>query len=252
MAPRSSLGRLRKRISRRLLDNSIVHRFLSALIGYYAKFVFITSRWTYVGYEEGRKKYLEPGRRIVVLLWHNRVALMPLGWKYPDYPLTVLISDHRDGRLASGVLRQAGVGCIRVPTSARGDRTHEQHMAVRASTVREILRHVGEGRTISVVGDGPSGPRFRLKHSAIDLARICDAEIVLGTYAVKRRIVLRSWDRLLIPLPFNRGVFRASTWSYDPRALNADEVAALRRRIEEDLRAFTDETDAMLGHSPIE
>ena len=62
----------------------------------------------------------------------------------------------------------------------------------------------------------------------------------------------RNWDRLIVPLPFNRGIFRVSTWSYDPRGLDPQGFEALRVKIEADLRAFTDETDAMLDLAPIE
>ena len=205
-----------------------------------------------MGSDEGRIAFLEAGRRIHVLLWHNRVALMPFGWKFRDYPLTVLISDHRDGRLIARALDAAGVDHIRVPASALGPRTRFGHTMVKASTAREIRRESASGKTISVVGDGPTGPRFVLKPFVIDLARLCDAEIVLVTYAVKRRFIARSWDHLIVPLPFNRGIFRASTWSYDPRKLDADGREKLRVRIERDLRDFTDETDAMMGHMPID
>ena len=242
----------RSRFVMRLLQTAPAHRVASWLISRYAKFVVRTSRWTYMGLDEGRAAFLESGRRAHVLFWHNRVALMPFGWKFDDHPLTVLISDHRDGRLVSQVLDAAGVDHIRVPASAFGPRTRSGHMSLKLSTALEIRRQSAEGKTISVVGDGPTGPRFVLKPFVIDLARLCDAKIVLVSYAVKRRFVVRSWDRLIIPLPFNRGIFRASTRSYDSRNLNADGREKLRVRIERDLRDFTNETDAMMGHAPID
>ncbi len=251
IAPRRNRS-VGSRFVKRVMQTAAAHRLASWLIAQYARFVVRTSRWTFIGSDEGRIAFLEAGRRVHVLLWHDRVVLMPFGWKFRDYPLTVLISDHRDGRMMSSVLDAAGVGQIRVPASALGARTRFGHVLLKASTARQIRRESASGKTISVIGDGPTGPRHVLKPFVIELARLCDAEIVLVTYAVKRRIVARSWDRLIIPLPFNRGIFRASTWSYDSRNLDAEAREALRAKIESDLRDFTDETDAMLGHQPID
>ncbi len=235
-----------------ILRTEIAHTMVSWLICQYARFVVATSCWTYMGVEENRSAILEAGRPVHVVLWHNRVLLMPLGWKFKDFQLTVLISDHRDGRLVVRLIDKAGVDHIRVPTSAIAERSRFGHTMVKAATARAIRAESASGKTISVIGDGPTGPRFHLKPFIIDLARLCDAQIVLVTYAVKRRVIARSWDRLIMPLPFNRGIFRASTVSYDPRGLNAEEREALRLDIEKDLRVFTDETDAMMGHAPIE
>ena len=241
-----------KHLIKEMIQNEFGHRIASSLIGLCAKFVYRTSRWSCPGRNELEQNFLQNGRRVIALMWHNRVALMPFGWSYRNHQLTALISDHRDGRLTTSILDAAGVHHIRVPATTSTHSTPQRQTRLKASTVREILKQVEMGRTISFVGDGPTGPRFVLKPSVIDLARLCKAEIVLVTYSVKRRQIAGSWDRLIIPLPFNRGIFRVSTWSYDPRGLNAKECEVMRAKIQADLRAFTDETDAMLGHAPIE
>jgi hypothetical protein len=240
------------RLVKALTRASAAHRVLSWLISRYARFVIATSRWTYIGIDTNLDAFLRAGRRAHVLLWHNRILLMPFAWRFPDFELTVLISDHRDGRLVARVLDAAGVNHMRVPASALGERNAFGHTALKAATAREIRRLSASGQTISVIGDGPTGPRFVLKPFVIDLARLCEVEIVLVTYAVRRRLVAKSWDRLVVPLPFNEGIFRAATFSYDPRGLDAGGREALRQRIETDLRAFTDETDRMMGHAPID
>ena len=240
-----------KHLTKQVIRSELGHSLASRLIGLCAQLVYRTTRWTRLGGQEFEERFLQNGRRVIVLMWHNRVVLLPFAWRFRNHQLTVLISDHRDGRLTSSILDAAGVDHIRVPATASVHSTPQLQTQLKTSTVREILRHVKMGRTISFVGDGPTGPRFVLKPSVIDLARLCKAEIVLVTYSVKRRKVARSWDRLIAPLPFNRGIFRVGTWSYDPNGLDAEGCEALRSKIEADLQAFTDETDAMLGHAPI-
>jgi len=67
--------------------------------------------------------------------------------------------------------------------------------------------------------------------------------------SVGRRIVLKTWDKLIIPLPFSRG---AMIWG-DPIAVprDADEtqMADLRRRLEDEVNRVSAEADAMAGHA---
>lgn len=238
------------RLLSRVMRNPAVHRVLGWSIAQYMRFVFHTTRWSHERIPDA-VEHLRAGRRVVIVLWHNRVAMMPFGWRWPEHPLTALISDHRDGRLLAEALSAAGVGHIRVPANQMGMRDNAEDLMLKLDTARSIRAAMNAGSTIGVVGDGPRGPRFRLKPAVLLLARMTNAEITLVTYSVRRRIVASSWDRLIIPLPFNRGTLRWSERFYDPRACDADRLDAMREEIERELTALTDDADRTMGHAPI-
>ena len=164
-----------RRLTKQVMQSGFGHHVTSVLIGLCARIVVATTRWTTLGVAELEQNYLRAVRRVIVVMWHNRVVLMPFAWTFRDHQLTVLISDHRDRRLTGKILQAASVDCIRVPATAGVHSTPQHQNMLKTSTVREILRHVRKGRTISVVGDGPTGPRFHLKPSAIELVRLCKA-----------------------------------------------------------------------------
>ena len=55
-----------------------------------------------------------------------------------------------------------------------------------------------------IAPDGSTGPPKEFKPGAIMLARLSGSAVVPLSYAASRGIHLRTWDRLLLPLPFAR------------------------------------------------
>ena len=80
------------------------------------------------------------------------------------------------------------------------------------------------------------------------MARLSGAPVVPIAYATSRRILLNSWDRFLLPLPFSRGVFVWGQPIWVPRGSDAAEPETLRQAIEDGLNEVSDEADRMTGH----
>ena len=55
-----------------------------------------------------------------------------------------------------------------------------------------------------IAPDGSTGPPHEFKPGAIMLARLSKSPVIPLSFACTLGIHLRSWDRLLIPLPFSR------------------------------------------------
>ena len=64
------------------------------------------------------------------------------------------------------------------------------------------------------------------------------------SWSVRRRVLLGSWDRLLVPLPVNRGVYLFG------EALPVSDEDALPR-LKEALDSLTDRADRLCGHEPL-
>lgn len=217
-----------------------VERAIGRLGALYIALVFRTSRWTYIGFEE-RERLAQGGERFLIALWHNRLAMMPYGYDRRRWRLTVLTSAHRDGRLVRGQFERFGIGSIGVRS---GDA--DLHAA------RDISRAIAAGSFIGVTPDGPRGPRMRMKPTIVPLARLCGGRVTLMAYSVKRRIVWGSWDRFIIPLPFNEGVFIWSAGLTLPGKLAREERQAWCDKLERALTHLTDEADVRMGHPAIE
>jgi hypothetical protein len=234
-------------IRRRITRNEHVQSLANWLIAQYLKFAYFTTSWTFDSWPQSRATIMA-GEPLFVFLWHNRIAAMPLIWKQHPWResggqkvLTIVVSDHRDGRMVSATMDRFKVE--HVPVSSK-----EKQL----TAAKNVLRAIRAGRTIGMTPDGPRGPRMRMKTPAITLARLAGARIALIAYSVKRRVVLGSWDRFILPLPFNTGVILWEEGFDVPKDLDDAGADKLAAKIETALTALTNKADSMMGHEPIE
>lgn len=212
---------------------------VASLAALYIRLVWATSRWEVRGGERAAALHAE-GRAFIVCFWHGRMLMLPCGWAR-GRPVSILISPHRDGRLIAETIRRFGVGTVTGSSSKGG-----------ARAFREMRALLAQGTCIGITPDGPRGPRMRAAAGVAELARVTGAPVLPATYAVRRRRVLRSWDRFILPWPFNRGVFIWDSPIHVPREATAEEVEATRARIEARLNAITAEADRIFGHAATE
>ncbi|MBX3027494.1 lysophospholipid acyltransferase family protein [bacterium] len=190
-------------------------------------------RIEYVGDAALRARW-RGGERVVLAFWHNRLLMLPV--VAAGQPTCILVSQHRDGDLGTGLLESWGVRTVR-GSATRG-------------AVGGFLRLVGAyraGDNLAVIPDGPRGPRYVAKPGVIHLARVVQAPIFPVAYAATRARHLRSWDRLVIPLPLTRVVIAVGTPLAVPAEASAAEMEALREELERRLRELTAGVEAMVG-----
>ncbi len=224
--------------AKRILARAWAQEAAARLAACYMRLVWRTSRWDTRGGEAAEALHAA-GRAFIVCFWHGRMLMMPFGWKR-GREISILVSAHRDGRLIARTIARFGVGTV-TGSSHRGG----------AAAFRAMRKALAAGRCIGITPDGPRGPRMRAAMGIAELARRAGAPVLPASYAVRRRRVLGSWDRFILPWPFNRGVF---VWGA-PIAVapDADDraVEAARLRIEDSLNALSSEADAHFGHPPI-
>ncbi|MDQ6975863.1 MAG: lysophospholipid acyltransferase family protein [Mariprofundaceae bacterium] len=150
-----------------------------------------TVRWKFVGnvYQPGQQQ------RFMLSMWHSRTLMMPLGFK--EWNGRMLISEHRDGAYIADAVALLGIIAVRGSSTRGGARAALQmlHTAQR------------ENRDLGVTPDGPKGPAEVLKPGLVRLAMKAAYPVLPVSYASKRHLRVRSWDRFYIPLPFTDGVF---------------------------------------------
>lgn len=172
----------------------------------------------------------------IMAVWHNRVLMMPV--PYAGRGLCIMNSRSRDGEIATRALARWGIRSVRGSASRGG-----------ASGFLQLVRAFREGYDLAVVPDGPRGPRYVAKVGVIHLARVTGAPVFPVSYAATRRRQLRSWDRLVIPLPFARVAFVVGPPLHVPPGTTDAEAEALRAELERRLNAATREAEALVGHA---
>ena len=183
------------------LSRSRAARFvLPRLLGWYLYWTLRANRWTFDGAEHFAPH--AQGASAVFGFWHEYLPLLPVlaflrprapGWR--PLPVYTLVSRHRDGRTIGAVVRRFGIEPV-LGSSSRGG----------ASGLRQLLRLLPAGALIGITPDGPRGPRRQAAPGIAQLAALAGVPVLPCAARTSRRIVLRSWDRMSIPLPFGRGV----------------------------------------------
>lgn len=191
------------------------------------RFIYATIRWEIVAPADDAN-----GQRVIYAFWHGRMLMLPPYYKaLKRRPLYILISQHGDGRLIAFAIKLLGIKSVAGSSSRRG-----------VAAMLEMMRRLEDGGSIGITPDGPKGPRHICKKGIVALAQQAQVPIRPITYSVQERWVIPSWDRMIVPRPFSRGVVVVGDLvSID---MGEDEDSA-RLRIEEALNAITARAD---GH----
>lgn len=192
----------------------------------YLGFALRTTRWTF-RIDPQSYPYLtsQDGRTAVVAFWHEALPLTPALWWWaepqnPALSLRVLISRNRDGRLIADVVAPWRIWSIAGSTDAKGK---SKGGAAAMRRMRASLQH---GCLVAITPDGPRGPRRQTQAGAVALAQFA-GKPVIPLAASCSAIRLKSWDRMLFPLPFGRGVFAsgAPLWLKHLKKGQTDDLA---------------------------
>ncbi|WP_337875983.1 lysophospholipid acyltransferase family protein, partial [Elioraea sp.] len=208
---------------KRLLRHPRALALGAAAIAAWLRLVHRTTRWRIEGREHLRAIW-ESGVPAIGAFWHDQLPLMVFTWTHraPGEPgpgpmrCAVLVSRHRDGRMIGDVVARLGVEVVHGSSSRGG-----------VEAFRELRRLLAEGHSVAITPDGPRGPRRVAQPGVARLAALTGARVLPLGVAVSRRIVLNTWDRMAMPLPFGRGgVAYGAPVAVAP---DEDEDAALAR-----------------------
>jgi lysophospholipid acyltransferase (LPLAT)-like uncharacterized protein len=185
-------------LRKKLLKKNYVQKIFSFLIALYLLLVRYTCRWTYKG-QEHILPYWQSKHPIIVVFWHNRMAMAPFAWRSKN-PFFMLISQHSDGLIIAQVVRHFGIQCI------AGSSSHGNGF----KGLRGILRCLKKGHCVGITPDGPRGPCQVVKEGIFMASYLSQCPVIALSFATTRHRRLSSWDRFFVPLPFGRGMF---AWS---------------------------------------
>lgn len=208
---------------------------LGIMAGIYFGLVIRSMRWQRLE-GAGFSDYWPRHKPVILVHWHNRLLGFPakFGWRYrPHY----LISSSRDGNIAllSGVIN--GIHYINGSTDKGG-----------AKALLGLRRLLKKDQMICITPDGPRGPARMATNAAIILAASSGAPIVPFSWSSSRHHRQKSWDRLMVPTWFSRGVYAFGEPIYIHSPLDEAAANAARLNMEDAINAVTAATDLYFDH----
>lgn len=177
----------------------LIRAMLIAKLGKWVMALLIkTCRIHFEGIENFIK--LAEAERCILMLWHNRLAIVPhvLSHYTPELTYAAVVSSSRDGEILSAIIH-----------SCHNGRTIKVSHQARFQALREIIRHVQEQKQIVIfTPDGPRGPRYEMKPGIAVAALETQAYVVPMDWEATHFWELKTWDRLRLPKPFTTITFR--------------------------------------------
>ncbi len=222
----------------RLIRRPAVQEALTRIAAAYIRLVWRTGRWS-VRNPSAITDLIDRGQPFIACFWHGRMLMMPNLWP-GTATMNVLISRHRDGLFISRTMEHLGLGTIAGSSSKGG-----------AGALMAMVRVLRRGEYVGITPDGPRGPRMRVAPGAAAAARLSGAYLLPMCYSARWRIVSGSWDRMVIPLPFTRGIIAVGTPIIVPESADTVETERFRLRLESEMIALTRSLDETIGVAPI-
>ena len=231
---------MKKERWKNILESPLIEKIIGTIAYAYLKFVGMTTRWEVSGVKETYEA-LEKYGSMVVIGWHGRTLEMPYFWN-KSRKLNALVSPHRDGRLIVEILRRFGIGNI--------DGSSNQNSSTAAIN---LMKNLQQGNSIAIIPDGPRGPSMTLGMSPIFYAWKSGKPIMGITYSIAgSKVIKKSWDDMLVPFPFHRGIYVITKPLIIPKDATPEELEKYRLQLETELNNITYEIDKKLGIPEVE
>lgn len=167
--------------------------------------------------------------RGVYALWHDEVFFV--AYAFRRWHGHTLASHGDFGEVITRMLRLCNFHVFRGGSSSGKSRRSER---VLSDMIDHMNAHPGVIYGITV--DGSKGPVYRMKSGAARISVACEAPIVVEKTWCRRYFRLPTWDRTIIPLPFNRIVHVYAGPHLPPRDVHdPDSFERFRQGIENEL-----------------
>lgn len=207
--------------------------FLARVAAAFIRLAMVTSRWTVEG-PEHPGAFWKTGQPFLICSWHEHLLLA--GHPCVQRPLVILASAHRDGQIIAAFLRRFGMDMVYGSTGRKG-----------SQALRALLRCLRAGTPVAIATDGPRGPRHKVQPGIVGLARLTGLPVVPFAWSARHVWRLGTWDKMMIPRPFTRGVVAWGAPLWPGAGLSDDTMAA---RLEEAMMALMHSADYTAGAPP--
>jgi len=231
-------------VFKRLLRRPRVQSALGWLVAQYMRLIKVTTRWE-IRHSDRVEDIIAQREGVIALTWHSRFLMLTSAWA-PNFQMPyVMISRSRDGAVVAATCKALRLQTLRGSAGKSGRTKGGDAAAAGAVTA------VRSGGCVVITPDGPRGPRQRLGHGPLRLARATGAPIMPCTFSVARRKQFDSWDKFVLPKPFGKGLILWGTPVRISKHTSDEDLEAVRLSIETEMNALLAEADIELGHAAV-
>jgi len=222
-------------LRRRIEKSPLLARCIATVVGWYLRICIKTGSWSIEGLD-ALKADMAKGP-VLCVLWHGRLMMIAPHWPRAAGSLSCLHDTATVGR-AAGAL-QAYFGLDPMEMSARRGNV---------ATSRAVMKRARAGVSIGITADGPTGPGYLVKDAPLEWVRMLQCPVYGYAFAAKRKKTLGTWDKMVLPLPFSKGVAVFAPIDVTmPRKADAAQTEAARAQLQAGLQAVTAQADAMIS-----
>ena len=183
--------------------------------------------------EKGRRhlnKLLEKKGRFIYVLWHGRMTT-PI-YIHRKEGVCPMISLHADGEMIAQTMNRLGFQPVR-GSSTRGGK----------KAFYEMVSKLRNGTVGAMIPDGPNGPRHKLKPGTLYIAQQADAYLLPVTFSANKKIVFKSWDKFMLPLPFSKNVVLYGKPVRIPQDISPRELVKIKNKFEQQMITLEQQAD---------
>ena len=168
----------------------------------------------------------DPNAKSIIALWHEHLLLPAVRFGGTDK--AALVSEHTDGQLLSGLLRNRGMEIILGSTNRNG-----------VQALRKMMDPETTWQHLVVTPDGPRGPRRIVQPGIVFVAAKTGMPIIPLGVGLQRNWRLKSWDRFAIPQPFSRARLVSGESIFVPREARKDGLEPFRIQVQNEMDRLT-------------
>ena len=202
------------------------------LVSSYFKLVDLTSRTIFLNtrYEEEICKRMP----FACACFHGTM-LFPV-YYCRRYPGVVMVSRSHDGEIIDRSIRRLGYDTVRGSSSKGGK-----------EALVEMIEQIKERNYCSGLAvDAPRGPSRQVKMGIVIVGRETGQPIVPFVSWSTRQIQFKSWDSMIVPLPFSTIVMTWGKPTLVAKGLSNEEYEKIRQDIETEMLDISAETEKVV------
>lgn len=210
---------------------ALIKRFFPYFINKINKLLFKTIFWKTQGIENGNK--IESP--VVIAFFHGRMMMLPYFYNTlrPNKKIKMIVSNHFDGELVGKIVSYIGIDVLKGSSTRGGVKLLKEIMGIKDFD-------------IGITPDGPKGPAEKVKNGVIYISKITGFPILPVTYSVKKKKILNSWDKFIIPKPFTKGLFLCGEPLYIPKDVDDKALDNYSQLLEERLKNLNKIADELV------
>ncbi len=156
----------------------------------------------------------EYNEHCIFVFWHENLAILLPRW--PNCPVTLLISQHRDAHWLKQTADFLGFNVVR-GSSTRGG----------SAAIRQIKKQ-SKFASLAMTPDGPQGPRREMAMGPIFLASRLQLPLVPVGVGYDNPWRFNTWDRFALPKPFSKTRVVFGPKIYLPKRLGREAMEDCR------------------------